>query len=436
VRAEQAAEYYKAGDVGVFSVSVQIPANIIVDTTVFTARAGNEKLYLLYVQYPRLVAERLTEAMRPFHRANLSGIGKALVIYANDHDDKYPPKLQELVEEDYIEPKYLESPREPRGFEGPSYIYIAGLSTSSEPGNVVAYENPDFCSEKINVLFMDTHVEAMRPAGFLEDLEATYKRLGREMPEIWAEAREPARPEPKVPAARSLKVFGRFQESGKVKLSVLGRDSAELLAKPKLIASVELKLPSADGGNAELLKEWATAQAKEYTVRILDSPHTNYYQYCLLQSKEKYGLASNMQGGEGKKPDLELAIQCPVREIKRGDEIPIIFTITNRGSSEYFYYEQVGSYDDRLHLMEQYELIARREDGTVVLDPLGRKYSGGYGGSSPPQDGIGPGESFSRAVPLNQFALITEPGRYMIKGVYYTGIYHLSSDFRRALSVI
>jgi len=72
VKAEQAVQYYKAGDVGVFSASVEIPADITVDTTVFTARASNEKIYLLYVQSPQSLAERLTEAMHPFHRLNLS----------------------------------------------------------------------------------------------------------------------------------------------------------------------------------------------------------------------------------------------------------------------------------------------------------------------------------------------------------------------------
>ena len=312
VKAEQTAQYYKAGNVGAFCANVEVPANIDVDKTVFTARASNNKLYLLYVESPESVAKRLAEAMRPFPLTQLSGIGKALLIYANDYDDKFPPNLQELVEKDYIAPKNLESPRKPRGFDGPSYIYIAGQSTSSEPGNILVYENPAFCTDKINVLFMDSHVEVMKPDKFLRKLEETYKRLGREKPEICAEAREPAKPEPKVPTARYIKVFGRFQGSDNVKLSVYGRDSAELLAKPRLIASVDLDLPSADGGNAELLKQWATAQANEYMVRVLDSPYTSYYQYCLLQSKEKYGISDSLfrgifrdrRGQRGRSPDL------------------------------------------------------------------------------------------------------------------------------------
>ena len=36
----------------------------------------------------------------------------------------------------------------------------------------------------INALFLDGHVEKMQKDRFLKALEATYKRLGREMPEI------------------------------------------------------------------------------------------------------------------------------------------------------------------------------------------------------------------------------------------------------------
>ncbi len=116
--------------------------------------------------------------------AKLSGIGRALLIYANDYEDQYPPNLQELVEKAELSPKTLESPLKPQGFDGPSYIYVAGQTVVVHPGNILAYENPAFCSDKINVLFNDNHVGTMKPTEFLKKLEATYKRLGRKMPEI------------------------------------------------------------------------------------------------------------------------------------------------------------------------------------------------------------------------------------------------------------
>jgi len=334
--------YYKSGDVGAFSVDIEIPANIDVNRTAFTARASNRRLYLVYVESRESVAESLTQAVFPsqrlaLSRENLWAIGKACLIYANDHDDKYPPNLRELVEKKYLLPKHLESPFKPMGFDGPSYIYIAGQSTSSSPRNVVVYENPEFFSDSINVLFLDTHVEAMPPGRFLAALETTYRRLRREMPEVSFKTREAAKP--KAPAARSVKVLGRFQGSGEVKLSVFGRDSEELLAEPRLIASVALNLPAMDGGNEELLREWATSQARQYMDRVFDNPHTSYYQYCLLQSQEKYGVSDALireifpdrPGRRGRSPDLyamttgALAIQesLQLEEMTGRREIPL-----------------------------------------------------------------------------------------------------------------
>ncbi len=123
-------------------------------------------------------------ARRMVSGTNLSGIGKALLIYANDYDDQFPPDLQELIKKVELTPKHLESPRKPKDFDGPSYIYITGQNTSMYPGNIVVYENPEFSSEGLNVLFLDTHVEWMKKDDFMRELKETYERLGREMPEI------------------------------------------------------------------------------------------------------------------------------------------------------------------------------------------------------------------------------------------------------------
>jgi prepilin-type processing-associated H-X9-DG protein len=123
-------------------------------------------------------------AFRMVSGTNLSGMGKAMLIYANDYDDKLPANLQELVEKADLPPEMLESKNRPDGYDGPNFIYISGQNMSMYPGNIVAYENPEFRSDGINVLFLDSHVEWMKPDNFLRELEETYERLGREMPEI------------------------------------------------------------------------------------------------------------------------------------------------------------------------------------------------------------------------------------------------------------
>lgn len=44
---------------------------------------------------------------------NLSVIGKACLLYANDQEDKLPPDLQTLVKEGNLLPTSLESKRKP-----------------------------------------------------------------------------------------------------------------------------------------------------------------------------------------------------------------------------------------------------------------------------------------------------------------------------------
>jgi prepilin-type processing-associated H-X9-DG protein len=134
---------------------------------------------------------------------NLSSIGKACLIYANDHDDKLPPDLQSLVDNAELPSKCLESKRKPSNFDGPSYIYIPGQTTEMYPGNIVAYENPAFCEDGVNVLFLDSHVEFMKPQDFRRELGETCGRLGRPVPDVKFKGEmkgKPPAPKPVTPS--------------------------------------------------------------------------------------------------------------------------------------------------------------------------------------------------------------------------------------------
>ncbi|MHC4791887.1 MAG: hypothetical protein ACYS8Y_10715, partial [Planctomycetota bacterium] len=179
----------------------------------------------------------------------------------------------------------------------------------------------------------------------IDELEALDKELRQQIREIhrkYAEAqmKGPDRIEQELEIT-SLQVLGRFKGSGDVKIEVYARDSAELLAEVNLVESLELHLPSIDTENPELLKEWATAQARWYMVRVLDSPYTSYYQYCLLQSKQKYGLPDDIFFGafqerrRGRGPDLyamttgALAIQesLQLEEMTGRQSVPMEHTV-------------------------------------------------------------------------------------------------------------
>jgi len=117
--------------------------------------------------------------------SNLKQLGLAVIMYADEHDGKLPDNIEQ-AKEFYNDSKILESPLKPKGFAGPSYIYVSGHSMKAESParQIVIYENPEYCKDTINALFLDGHVEKMPRDRFIETLKATYKQLGREMPEI------------------------------------------------------------------------------------------------------------------------------------------------------------------------------------------------------------------------------------------------------------
>lgn len=131
------------------------------------------------------IARARQQARQAVSMSNLKQLGLAVIMYADEHDGKLPDSFEQ-AKEYYRDSKVLESPLKPKGFAGPSYIYVSGQSMNekSPATQIVAYENPEYCKDTIIVLFLDGHVEKMTRERFLEALKATYKQLGKEMPEI------------------------------------------------------------------------------------------------------------------------------------------------------------------------------------------------------------------------------------------------------------
>jgi prepilin-type processing-associated H-X9-DG protein len=136
------------------------------------------------VMMPALARAR-EQAKQAASMANLKQLGLAAIMYADDHQGKLPDNFEQ-AKEYYKDSRILESPLKPKGFAGPSYIYVSGhsMNAGSPAVQIVAYENPQYCQDTINALFLDGHVEKMPRDRFLETLEATYKQLGQQMPEI------------------------------------------------------------------------------------------------------------------------------------------------------------------------------------------------------------------------------------------------------------
>jgi len=118
---------------------------------------------------------------------NVGGIGKAVLIYANDHEDKLPPTLEDLHEVELTE----------KGMQCPavktkdSYVYRGkGLSISHSLDLIVLYDRREnhHGTNHRNMLFLDTHVEWVPEERFQELIrqDNAYRRK-KGLPELPAE---------------------------------------------------------------------------------------------------------------------------------------------------------------------------------------------------------------------------------------------------------
>jgi len=104
----------------------------------------------------------------------LSDLGRALLIYANDHEDKYPDSLQQLKE-------YLKEDQLKWALANVNYFGKA-KTIAVPPSTPIAYDRTLLQEGKgTNVLYNDGHVEFVKP----EDL----KKLGISKPAIQIESR-------------------------------------------------------------------------------------------------------------------------------------------------------------------------------------------------------------------------------------------------------
>jgi prepilin-type processing-associated H-X9-DG protein len=149
------------------------------------------------VALPALARSR-EQARSAVAMSNLKQIGLAVILYAEEHQDKGPADLEQVKPYLGNSPGVLNNPRKPKDFAGPGYVYVAS-EAKIDARNILVYENPGFCTDRINVVFGDGHVEAMKPEAFREALKATCTRLGKEMPEVKFKGESAPKPRPVSP---------------------------------------------------------------------------------------------------------------------------------------------------------------------------------------------------------------------------------------------
>jgi hypothetical protein len=96
-----------------------------------------------------------------------------------------------------------------------------------------------------------------------------------------------------------------------------------------------------------------------------------------------------------------------------GDEIPVEFVISNGGPTEYIDMYQMS---DRRGLTRKYALVARTASGEQVRDPF--PLHGGGGAEAVQFDHLMPGQTDTIPMPLNLWAAIESPGKYIVSGSF------------------
>lgn len=135
------------------------------------------------------------------------------------------------------------------------------------------------------------------------------------------------------------------------------------------------------------------------------------------------GFAQNVGGenvsstAEPNEPDLGVTIRCDTPGLKAGDKIPITFVVENQGNTDYKYMDR--NYD-RSGRIREYELRAVDADMNPVPDPRAKGVFG-IGGGLVWDAQLARGESFTKTIALNRWALVTKPGTYQVTGVYHAG---------------
>jgi len=107
------------------------------------------------------------QAARITCRSNLKIIGMALLMYSNDHKDKFPADLETLVTKTYIRDKKILIC--PASKLRSSYIYRgAAITLADIPSLIVVYEKSSNHEGGRNVLFLDGHAEWVQEERFQE----------------------------------------------------------------------------------------------------------------------------------------------------------------------------------------------------------------------------------------------------------------------------
>ncbi len=116
----------------------------------------------------------------------INRLGRSMLIYANDHEDRLPPSLEEIK-------PYADSEEQYQWFLANVEYVGAGLTVAEPPSAVVAYDKTLLAMGKgTNVLFLDSHIELVEPErfakyGLTDGIEAVVQKNAETARLAWSE---------------------------------------------------------------------------------------------------------------------------------------------------------------------------------------------------------------------------------------------------------
>lgn len=88
--------------------------------------------------------------------------------------------------------------------------------------------------------------------------------------------------------------YGRLRGEGKAHLRITYEMVTENLDGSRRIVTrqgdIEVLIPSKEGGTASIYREWAQRQNAHFLEQLRYYPHETFFQYALLQSRDRYGV--------------------------------------------------------------------------------------------------------------------------------------------------
>lgn len=118
-------------------------------------------------------------AKRAVCAANMRNVGVALMTYARDNGDEFPPNAQLLIDAGLCTPKMFQCPSEGNGPEaGADFQYVAGLNSRDPRDWILLYEDAAHHNgEGGNLLYLDDHVEFRKEPAYSAELERVNRAM-------------------------------------------------------------------------------------------------------------------------------------------------------------------------------------------------------------------------------------------------------------------